>query len=276
MRELVAGLCDDAALFPPGDAELHRALRDHADHRRGPRAELLGPFVIPAARIDEVAAAATAPVDVSVTVPGGPAEAGAALTRLQAMPHLTVRAVEVALPEGLPVTAGLCGAVAALEAPRVYLEVPRDDRRAAVLDGIAGGVFAKLRTGGPTVRAHPDSRELADVLTRLVAAGIGFKATAGLHRAIRHRDRATGFEQHGFLNVMLAVHRARCGDSAAELAEVLDERDGARIVEALCGLDRSQITLLRSSFHSFGTCSIAEPIADLVRLGLIAESSVSR
>ena len=35
-----------------------------------------------------------------------------------------------------------------------------------------------------------------------------FKCTAGLHNAVRHRAADTGFEHHGFLNVLLATRQA--------------------------------------------------------------------
>ncbi len=40
---------------------------------------------------------------------------------------------------------------------------------------------------------------------------------------MRHRDHETGFEHHGFLNVLLATRLAFDGGSAAEVAEVLDD-----------------------------------------------------
>ena len=40
---------------------------------------------------------------------------------------------------------------------------------------------------------------------------------------MRHRDHETGFEHHGFLNVLLATRRAFDGGTVAEVAEVLDD-----------------------------------------------------
>ena len=88
----------------------------------------------------------------------------------------------------------------------VYVEVPRDDRRTAVLDAIAAaGLRAKFRTGGIRADLYPSEAELADSIRAAVDRDIAFKATAGLHHAIRNTDPHTGFEQHGFLNLLLAA-----------------------------------------------------------------------
>ena len=44
--EHFAQLFDDAALFPPGNAPLDRAVADHRDHRAGELSDLIGPFVV--------------------------------------------------------------------------------------------------------------------------------------------------------------------------------------------------------------------------------------
>lgn len=87
---------------------------------------------------------------------------------------------------------------------------------------------------------------------------------------MRHDDEATGFAHHGFLNVLLATHAALEGAEHAELAAVLGERDGAVLAAKLTGLDEGQVRAARAAFTAFGTCSIAEPLADLLALNLVA------
>ena len=53
---LLAGLVDDAALFPPGNAPMPVALAEHARYRAAPWAAAIGPFLCPASRIDELVA----------------------------------------------------------------------------------------------------------------------------------------------------------------------------------------------------------------------------
>ena len=85
------------------------------------------------------------------------------------------------------------------------MEVPRDERRGDVIAALADtGLRAKFRTGGTTADAYPDERELADAIHQSLTHDVPFKATAGLHHAVRNTDTATGFEQHGFLNVIAA------------------------------------------------------------------------
>jgi hypothetical protein len=51
---------------------------------------------------------------------------------------------------------------------------------------------------------------------------------------------------------------------------VLADRDGSALAARLAALDEAGATRLRRWFASFGTCSITEPVDDLVALGLLA------
>ncbi len=109
----------------------------------------------------------------------------------------------------------------------IFVEVPRDDRRPAILAGLVGTPYsAKFRTGGVVATAYPDEAELAAAIHTVATSGVRFKATAGLHHAVRNTDPDTGFEQHGFLNLMLATHRATDGATVEEIAATLADRDG--------------------------------------------------
>jgi hypothetical protein len=104
----------------------------------------------------------------------------------------------------------------------------------------------------------------------VISRGLEFKCTAGLHHAMRHADEATGIEHHGFLNVLLAVAAALDGADTGRLAAVLAETDPGRVVAQVAGLDADHAQQVRSRFRSFGTCSTDEPVADLMRLGLVS------
>src|SRR5262249_6602363 len=137
----------------------------------------------------------------------------------------------------------------------------------AVLDVLTGaGVAAKVRTGGASAAAYPTEAELAGVVAGCVERGLPFKCTAGLHHAVRHRDRATGFEQHGFVNLLVAVHAALTG---GDVPAALSTRDGPALAARCRSLTCEEAARVRAAFVGFGSCSIAEPVADLTELGLL-------
>lgn len=273
MNPLVAGLCDDAALFPPGNAPFSRAVTAHLAHRRSGHAALVGPLVVPADRlVDLPAVLAGRGLAVSVTVPR-PEDAVTALGRVRRIGEVRPVAVEIAVPAGcsaVDVLGSLSGIAAAATGVDVYVEVPRDGSGTAILAGLPGArCRAKFRTGGVTAEAHPDEAELAASIMAAVARNVAFKATAGLHHAARNTDPDTGFEQHGFLNLMLATHLAGAGGGADAVAAALADRDGARLAAALAALPAAAVTALRRRFRSYGTCDIGGPLADLTTLGLL-------
>ncbi|SDC60309.1 hypothetical protein SAMN05660690_2095 [Geodermatophilus telluris] len=272
--DLFGGLFDDAALFPPGDAPMAAAVPAHRE-LRARLGDLVGPFVVPAARLDELAAHLGDPTHgdafgVSLIAAAGDLPAAAA--RVEADPRLRLAAVEV------PVVAD---AAAAGHAVRVLgdvlpagvpaaVELPRTGARDAVLDVLAGtGVRAKLRTGGLRADLFPSADELAGTLAACVGRGVALKCTAGLHSAVAHTDPATGFAHHGFLNVLVAVSALAAGAPATTAAEELRETDAGPLVAALRTWPADRAARARAVFTSFGTCSVLEPVDDLVTLGLL-------
>ena len=155
----------------------------------------------------------------------------------------------------------------------VFVEIPRDERRPEIIAALPGTRYkAKFRTGGVKAELYPDEAELAAAIKAVVDARVPYKATAGLHHAIRNTDPQTGFEQHGFLNLLLATEAALNGAEEAELIRRLADRDGAAIAERVAALDPDQVTAVRAAFRSFGTCSISDPLTELVELGLLPTS----
>ncbi|VVJ18044.1 Uncharacterised protein [Amycolatopsis camponoti] len=257
---LFTGLCDDAAVFPPGLASLPDAVAAHDGYRKAWYADLVGPLVLAAPALDalgDLLGPREKPLPVAVTLPGGPAGLPAVLDAAKTLP-VELRALEIAVPAGLG-PAELLDAVSAATAP-VYVEIPRDDRGGPLLRALAGtGHRAKFRTGGVRADLYPSEAELAASIQAAVDAGVPFKATAGLHHALRNTDPETGFEQHGFLNLLLAA-----GDPDHAEAH-LAERDGA----VVAGFVRDLEDGVRTRFTSFGTCSITDPLSELAALGLL-------
>ena len=268
-------ILDDAALFPPGDAPAESAVPAHVEHRRSTRAPYVGPFIVPASRLAELATLAADTVvdrlDIALTFSGGPDTVAETFARAACLDHIRVKAVEVAIPAGLTVPAAVSTLTAEVpESVLAFVEVPRDERRGELIAALADtDLRAKFRTGGVTADAYPDEPELAETIHLTVAHGLPFKATAGLHHAVRNTDAATGFEQHGFLNIIAAVAAAADGAHPDDLAAILRSRDGIALAESVAALTVQQASDIRRRFLSFGTCSIVEPLEDLVRLGLV-------
>jgi hypothetical protein len=153
-----------------------------------------------------------------------------------------------------------------------YAEIPLT----ALGDDVLGPIEAyryrpKLRTGGQAATAFPDEAALAAALVALADRRLPFKCTAGLHHAVRHTAADTGFEHHGFLNLLLAVAAAADGAPASAVAEVLADRDGTGVAARVAGLDGHDAASARELVASIGSCSTDEPVTDLVALGLISE-----
>jgi hypothetical protein len=269
VRSLFAGLFDDAALFPPGDAPMAAAVPAHRE-LRARLGGLVGPFVVPAARLGELSAHLgddAAPFGVSLIAAAGDLPAAAA--RVDAHPGLVLAAVEV------PVASD---AATVREAVRVLdgvlpdgvpaaVELPRTAARNEVLDVLAGtGRRAKLRTGGVRAALFPSPEELAASLAACVARGVALKCTAGLHSAVRHTDPATGFTHHGFLNLLAACDALAAGGPAAAAERWLRQDDAGALVG---GWSSDRVARARAVLTSFGTCSVLEPVDDLVSLGLL-------
>ncbi|GAA2803735.1 hypothetical protein GCM10010441_30580 [Kitasatospora paracochleata] len=258
---LFTGLFDDAAVFPPGDAPLPDAVAAHRTHRASWYAESVGPLLCGAGRIGELAALAGPDLPVGLVLPQGSAHLAPALADAAG---LTVATVELADPDVRQAVAALDALLP--EGVTAAVELPRAGRPEDALDALAGTPYrAKYRTGGLSADAFPDEAELAAFLAGCAERGLPYKCTAGLHHAVRHTDAATGFEHHGFLNVLLA---SLAGDRKVA-ADVLAERNGAVLAGAAGELTDPQIAHIRRHFTSFGTCSIAEPLEDLETLGLL-------
>lgn len=291
MPAAYARLVDDAAVFPPGNAPLDGALAAHLHHRRAPYGDLVGPLVVSDVALPDLiellrAAPAPTTIAVSVVVTGGAGAIAPAARWSGRAGELEFAALEVALrdEDDLPRNARRVTTVVDQlrasgdlddETP-VYVEPPRpvgaDPTTAwlSALDEVAAlDLRLKLRTGGVTADVFPTATELATCIDAALDRELPFKCTAGLHRALRHHDDATGFEHHGFLGVLLATRAALDGGTIGEVARALDTTDSGSAREALEASGEAGLVSARRWFTSFGSCSVREPLEDLVDLGLL-------
>lgn len=284
MRNYFArGLFDDASLFPPAKLAMADAVAGHLRHKTAWYREMSGPFVCPDSKITELGAALTAAnvaeMDLALVLPGGAAGLDAAVDAVFADPRLRLRAIELpiaAAEEPRAATAQLADGLdrAPLAGANAFIEIPARLLTADAARSVADRRYlAKIRTGGATAEAFPDEPTLARCLSVLVEERLAFKCTAGLHHAVRHKAPDTGFEHHGFLNVLLAVGAALDGAGADQVAAELADADTARVASKISELnaDADAVAAARELFTSFGTCSTDEPITDLVTLGLITQ-----
>jgi hypothetical protein len=269
------GLVDDAAVFPPGDAPLPEALSAYVERGREWYADLVGSFVVTDVAVPEV----TEAVPVSVVVTGGAGAIVGAL-KLATKRDVTVAGLEIALRDLDDLAGNARRVSAAVDAARgegtiddetpVYVELPQTDASRAWLaaaDVVAEGEHRlKFRTGGLDADNFPSPEQLAGWIDATLDRETPFKCTAGLHHAIAHRDHDTGFAHHGFLNVLLATRQAFDGASVGEVATLLADH----YPNDLVALARtSDLAGARRWFVSFGSCSVQEPLDDLVGLGLV-------
>jgi hypothetical protein len=297
-----ARLVDDAALFPPGDAPMARALSEHHDHRRESWAELLDAFVVGDRRLPELGQALEQtphpgpdpdpdPMPRRVVVSGRAGALEPAVTWARRVPATTLRGVEIALRDEedlahnarrvLTALDQLLAAGTLTEETETYVEMPRlaspgDPGHGwlQALDELAAAdVRVKLRTGGVSADAFPSAAELATCIGAILDRELSFKCTAGLHHALRHRARDTEFEHHGFLNVLLATRASLDGATGDEVAAAREERDRDTVLQRWAEHGDDTMTRTRRWFTGFGSCSVLDPLHDLVDLGLVARTT---
>jgi len=283
VRVLMTGAIDYAGLFPPASLPMADAVRNYARYQTGPDAWALGSFVLPLDRLDEFDAAAAGlglerRTTLSVVLPSPDSDGG----RLAAGCAFGY----VANTEARVSEAAQVGELAWLVPPGItnYFEIPSNQDREDLLAAIAEqGERAKLRTGGTERGSIPSPYDVSRFLFDCLRARVAFKATAGLHHAIRGvhalRDQANAPSElmHGFLNLLLAAVLAFAGHDAASVLGMLEEtsRSAFRFSDAGVewrGLNMGIETLqrVRQEFAiSFGSCSFDEPLAELRSLGLI-------
>lgn len=272
LRGLVAGLVDDAAVFPPAARDVAEAVTAHRGHRRAWYADLVGPLLVRASQVPDLLAALHPGDDLAVGLVADTGLVGLAEARNALLDHdeqATLVQVEVALPAGHDPGAAARAMLDQLAfSTQAYVEVPPGPGSAGALDVLAedGAERAKLRTGGPTPDHVPSEAEVAAFLRGCLDRGLAFKLTAGLHHALR--GAADGLEHHGFLNVLAAVAAGLAGADAEGLAGLLAERRPGPVLAALAAAPAPAV---RRAFVSFGCCDVTDPVAELVALGLLEE-----
>ncbi len=293
LKRLLGAAIDYAGLFPPAALTMAAAVDEYAACRAGPFSWMLGCLVVPAARLEELS---------SVLDRRSPAESGKAPWLLTAIASEAVEADVAAIlrfnshPMPAPgmrramidsieikVKGPEDASAAARQIPgglRACFEVPLSGVMPECLAAIRDAQgFAKLRTGGVKPDQFPVCAAVARFIEASVRLGLAFKATAGLHHAIRaaYPLANESVVMHGFLNLLIGAALSRAGVGEAQTAEALEERDPNAFRFNAEGASWRVYRLTsqhlaearRHSVRSFGSCSFAEPVGDLRALHLL-------
>ncbi|MEM1180911.1 MAG: hypothetical protein AAGM22_21380 [Acidobacteriota bacterium] len=300
IKNLLTGLIDYAGLFPPSKLPMDPAVTEFTRQRASREAFVLGRFVVPAARLGELEtsfarsqAAAPAPDQSPSGVIEGPwrlsvlagGDMDAARAQIDAFNARNAGQLRADAIETKPASASdIAHTSSAFGDFDVFYELPYDRDPSELMASVAEhGGFAKIRTGGITADAFPQVAQVAEFLFAAHRAGIAFKATAGLHHALRGEYRLTYEEgcpsgtMHGFLNLFLAAAFVRQGLAAVQVKELLAERSAGVLDFSAAGVSwrgerlmADDLAATRREFAlSYGSCSIAEPVEDLHALRLL-------
>ncbi len=309
VRALLTGIIDYAGLFPPAKLPLAEALGNYLRYRKeSPYAWMLGRFVCPTARLQELLPLATAHPHLSLLSLTALGTQGSQASDFVPRIELDLQAIgafrrawgtdavvdmyEVALPKGVATAQSLPHmprAVSALVGNRLrgYFEIPigaawRDDvaNLSKYLSCATGPMSPglKLRCGGVTADAFPSNDQVAFFVCRCQEAIVSCKATAGLHHPRRHWDATLNLWHHGFFNVFGAGLLAWTNSlTEADLVAILADREAHHFHFDEAGFGwktwrctTAQIVAGRTAFAtSFGCCSFTEPVEDLLALGLL-------
>ena len=276
---LLNRIVDYAGLFPPAALNMESAVRNYHKYLESDDSAMLGSFVVPASRLDEFSVAfeavccgeQEAPWTLSIVCAGQTAQ------DVQAIEDFQQGAVFIGSLEAKAADARAARELLErLPAARSrYVEFP-PEKSGDVLPVLGEyGARAKIRMGGATPESVPSVETVAHVLAACARERVAWKATAGLHHAVRGmRELEPGgakAKMHGFVNVFLAAALAFFGADEPSLVGTLREENPAafRADDDVIRwhdnvLTSDQIEQARTEFAiSFGSCSFTEPVDDV-------------
>jgi hypothetical protein len=263
-RAALERLIDYAGLFPPAKLPLDDALTEYGRAMEGSASWMLSRFIIPAEKLVVLRNGLEGRGRIELSVIAAPTMFEV-VARARHEGWVTIGSIEVPLGD---YSIGGCARQARrarLDDLPIYVESSRG--RLAMNELAQEGLGAKLRCGGVKPSAYPSIEAVAAFIADACAAGVPFKATAGLHHPLRHFDSKAGLMMHGFLNILAAAVAAPQVDRKALEAIVAQER-----LDALDLGDENELRRARRErFVSYGSCSFDEPVEDLRALGLLAQ-----
>ncbi|MGZ3332067.1 MAG: hypothetical protein ACXU9O_08270, partial [Gemmatimonadaceae bacterium] len=240
---LLTGLVDYAGLFPPAGEDMRPALESYASYLDSPDRLALGRFIVPISRLKELEASGSdlMPLDdssepwrLSVLVADDVRGAAAAMLEFNDRHsqesnggHAVIDVVELRASTVKEIGNQRNDLPARFIA---YFEIPIISDVSPLVKAIAtAGARAKIRTGGITPEAFPRAERIVDFLAACKREGVAFKATAGLHHAVRGEYRLT-YEpgspkamMYGYLNLFVAAALLYTGESEDTALAALED-----------------------------------------------------
>jgi hypothetical protein len=287
LRTLLTEIIDYAGLFPPSNVGMTSAVQNYAAYLQSENAWMLGRFILPCSRLDEFLSEAEsvsgdkiwhlsviADEDLQTTL-----DKIAKFNELKADKFLIdtleakinsadeIRQASKLIPRNLT----------------TYFELPVCEIMTDLMIALAMTKHrAKLRTGGITKEAFPNSAEIVKFMRVCIAANVPFKATAGLHHPLKcvkpltYDENAPTGMMHGFLNLFLSACFLRQNLNNSFVFNLMNETDIKNFEFADEGIlwkenavPTQTIAAARTkNAMSFGSCSFLEPIEDLQNIGL--------
>lgn len=308
-HDFMAHLIDYAGLFPPASLSLETAIRNYAAYQSDKDAWMLGRFIIPASRLDELdpyVSLFSSEMSLTISVVGSKSDNAvdclkglqADLAQVKAFRErhgdtVKIEVLEMSLPPVLPEREMLESIALETSAHALHvfceatvpLNTDWENHVLITLDAISfhnatgGARFGfKLRTGGVTVDAFPTPRQIAVAFLGCRDRGIAMKFTAGLHHPIRMYRDEVNTRMHGFVNVFAAGMLAHVHSlNITTTTEILADEAPTSFSFTTKGLawrewmvSVSEITRLREiALCSYGSCSFDEPRDDLRTLEIL-------
>lgn len=295
LRALLANIIDYAGMFPPAQLPMDEAIRNYARYRTEPESWMLGRFICPAARLNELSPYVDElfrlPLSISALGRGGNDAVSFVegvnqdlveidLFRARHGSRVTVDVFETKLPPIGPemlIVWGI-GRLADKFMPR--LQVYYEQALLGAMPIIAAkhpGAGYKIRCGGNTPDSIPSTSDLSKSIFTAQELKVPIKFTAGLHHPIRHFDSNLETKMHGFVSVFAAGVLASTAQGQWELTVqwILEDEDPTHFRFDNDGMSwrdlRATIPQIesarRNNVISFGSCSFDEPREDLKALG---------
>ncbi|OLO38003.1 hypothetical protein BTR23_12700 [Alkalihalophilus pseudofirmus] len=304
-----SNIIDYAGLFPPAQLSLEEAIRNYIAYQRDNDAWMLGHFIIPVTRLDELTPYVSFfseknPLNISA-IGQRSLDAESCIDLLTSdmkriavflkkhRKAVNVKVFEMPLPPAVPNRRLLDEISQKTQKYNLQtfceVTVPFNDKwkqqMLLTLNEIAihnnnndSRLGLKLRTGGVTADAFPTPEQVAIVLHGCCERSIPQKFTAGLHHPIRLYREEVKTKMHGFLNVFTAGMLARTRDlDRSTISEILADEDASNFTFTDEGIAWKNMVvsvaelqhLRRNALSSYGSCSFDEPREDLRVLNII-------